>query len=129
MASRTRGTRLPLPITEKSPVLVSQIPLPPLPSIAYAKFVPTLQQEQQHRVVELARQHIINGVRRRGKSIDESLLPVVHIGKEDVALWVFSIGSLVHNQQGATGGKGKQKAVVSDAGELEELAFDGLQSM
>lgn len=128
MASSVRGSRLPLPITEKSLVLVSHIPLPPLPSIAYAKFVPILQQEQQHKAVELARQCIINSVRRCGKSIEEALLPIVHIGKGDVALWVFSIRSLVNNQKYSGEGNGKDKQIVSASGDLEDLVFDGLQS-
>ena len=129
MSSSSRGSRIPHLITEKSPVLVSHIPLPVLPSIAYAKFVPIRQQEHQYKAVELARQRIVNGVRRRGQSIEESLLPIVYIGKEEAALWVFSIRSLAHNQEHSAGGKGQQKVDnFSVFGGLDDLALDNLQS-
>lgn len=128
MASTVRGSRIPLPITDKSPVLVSHIPLPTLPAIAYVKFVPILQHEQQHKAVELARQSIISGVRRCGKSIDESLLPIVHVGKEDVSLYVFSIRSLANTQNHGGVGKVEDIETFSLSGELENLAFSNLQS-
>lgn len=128
MASSSRGSRLPLPITDKTPVLASHIPLPTLPSIAYAKFVPAYEHEQQHKTVELARQRIVNGMRRCGKIIQHSLLPIVHISKDDVALWVFSIRSLVRSQEHSAEGKGKYKEDILSFAELEDLAFDNMYS-
>jgi hypothetical protein len=101
-------------------VLVSQISLPSLSSIAYTKFIPTSQQQQQqHKAIELARQRIVNDVRQSAKDVIYSFLPIVRIGKDDAALWIFAIG----------GGKGKERAGLTALEELEGLALDGLQRM
>lgn len=128
MAPATPGPQLPPPLTGSTPVLISHIPLPPSPSISYAKYVTLVDHQQQYKAVELARQRIVNRVRQSSKSVLDSLLPIVCISKEEVALWLFAIGSEgdKHGQPGLD--KGKGKAPLDATQELEAFAFDGLQS-
>ncbi|KAF8508668.1 mediator complex subunit 13 C-terminal-domain-containing protein [Hysterangium stoloniferum] len=126
MSPSTRNNKLPR-ITEHSQLLLSTIYLPPQPSISYTKFVPALHQEQPHKLVDLARQKIVNDTRRCAKSITDSLLPIVCVGKGDVCLWVFFISSQVKALGQNPIGKGKDKEHAVVLSELEDLAFDGLQ--
>lgn len=84
-------SQLPPSISPTTSVLASIIPLPQHPLIAYSTFTcvsATLDQ------LEVARRSVL--LRNRGKSLTDSLLPCVNIGKESSVLYVFALGSTQH---------------------------------
>ncbi|KIJ32318.1 hypothetical protein M422DRAFT_35866 [Sphaerobolus stellatus SS14] len=127
MTSSGRCSSLPRQITEDSKVLLGNIPLPPHPSITFAKFIPFSDEQQPHRIIDLARQSIVNDARQYDKKIVESLLPVVSVGKDETALWVFSIRSYHDIISQDTHTKGKDREDISYSRDLQELYLDGLQ--
>lgn len=120
-------SQLPRRIAEDSQVLFSTIPLPPHPSIAFAKFIPDSEEIQPFKAVDLARQTFVKNARRNKLNLIDSLLPTVSISKGSVSLWVFAIQSSVQDSSGVSG-KGKERACNSI--ELQSLiTFEGLQRM
>lgn len=130
MSPATPGSRSPPSLSGSTPVLASQIPLPPAPCISYAKYVAAgeSQQQQQHKVLELARQYIVNSGPQCSKGVVDSLLPIVCIGKDESALWVFAIGSSEDYIDPLAPQKGKGKFGLTAAEKLEAFTFDGLRS-
>ncbi|KAI0352771.1 hypothetical protein OH77DRAFT_1428194 [Trametes cingulata] len=84
-------SQMPPPISLASSVLASTISLPEDPLIAYSVFVCAPATADPLDQLELARRIVLR--RNSGKAFLESLLPIVHLGKDGCALYVYAVGS------------------------------------
>ncbi|GJJ07800.1 hypothetical protein Clacol_002005 [Clathrus columnatus] len=116
-------------LAENSQTLHCRYPLPPNPTIIYARFSPDNNIDDPYKIVENARQSLIKDTPENNTSLVGLLLPFVNISNSIINLWIFCIrspNSISASIQGLSP-KGKEKAPAHLFQELESLAFEGLQ--
>ncbi|RPD62124.1 hypothetical protein L227DRAFT_50363 [Lentinus tigrinus ALCF2SS1-6] len=84
-------SQTPLAISLASSILASTISLPEHPLVVYAVFRCQPSSTDPLEQLDVARQAVL--ARNEGRSLVDSLLPVVHVSKDAAALYVFALGS------------------------------------